>query len=76
MIIFTESINTKEKHHSIAVGEHNKTIKRAKLENNVHVQKHPPEVFFKKKDYLKNFTIFTGKHLCWSLVLVKLPEVL
>ena len=25
-------------------------------------QKHPPEVFY-KKDVLKNFTKFTGKHL-------------
>ena len=28
-------------------------------------QKQPPEVFYKKK--LKNFAIFTGKHLCLSL---------
>ena len=26
-----------------------------------------------KKAVLKNFTIFTGKHLCWSLFLIKLP---
>ena len=31
-----------------------------------YVQKQPPEVFF-KKDVLKNFANFTGKHLCWSL---------
>ena len=24
------------------------------------------------KAVLKNFTIFTGKHLCWSLLLIKL----
>ena len=29
-------------------------------------QKQPPEVF-RKKDVLKNFAIFTRKHLCWSL---------
>ena len=28
-------------------------------------------VFF-KKGLLKNFTSFTGKHLCWSLLLIKL----
>ena len=30
------------------------------------VQKQPPGVFY-KKDVLKNFSKFTGKHLCWSL---------
>ena len=25
-----------------------------------------------KKCFLKNFAIFTGKHLCWSLFLIKL----
>ena len=30
-----------------------------------------PEVFC-KKGVLKNFAIFTGKHLCWSLFLIKL----
>ena len=29
-------------------------------------QKQPPEVF-RKKDVLRNFTKFTGKHLCQSL---------
>ena len=29
-------------------------------------QKQPPEVFY-KKGVLKNFTKFTGKHLCQSL---------
>ena len=38
-------------------------------------QKQPPEVFYKKAVF-KNLTIFTGKHLCWSLFLVKLrPEI-
>ena len=30
-----------------------------------------PEVFY-KKGVLKNFVKFTGKHLCWSLFLIKL----
>ena len=30
-----------------------------------------PKVFYKKA-VLKNFAIFTGNHLCWSLFLVKL----
>ena len=34
-------------------------------------QKQPSEVFYKKA-VLKNFAIFTGKHLCWSLFLIKL----
>ena len=34
-------------------------------------QKQPPEVFYKKA-LLKNFAIFTGKYLCWSLFLIKL----
>ena len=32
------------------------------------IQKQPPE----KKAALKNSAIFTGKHLCWSLSLIKL----
>ena len=35
------------------------------------MQKHPAEVFYKKA-VRKNFAIFTGKHLCWSLFLIKL----
>ena len=31
-----------------------------------YVQKQPPEEFF-KKDVLKNFVNFAGKHPCWSL---------
>ena len=27
---------------------------------------------FSKVDVLKNLAIFTGKHLCWSLFLIKL----
>ena len=34
-------------------------------------QKQTPKVFYKKR-FLKNFAIFTGKHLCWSLFLIKL----
>ena len=34
-------------------------------------QKQPWEVFYKKA-VIKNFAIFTGKHLCWDLFLLKL----
>ena len=33
-------------------------------------QKQPPEMFYKKAA-LQNFAIFTGKHLYWSLFLIK-----
>ena len=29
-------------------------------------------LYLNQKAALKNFTIFTGKHLCWSLSLIKL----
>ena len=32
----------------------------------------PTGVILYKKAFLKNFAIFTGKHLCWSLCLIKL----
>ena len=32
-------------------------------------QKQSTEVFYKKR-FLKNFAIFTGKHLCWSFSLI------
>ena len=35
------------------------------------LQKHPLEEFYKKA-VLKYFTIYTGKHLCWSLFSIKL----
>ena len=35
-------------------------------------QKKPPEVFYKKKLFFKNFAKFTGKHLCQNLFLIKL----
>ena len=35
------------------------------------LQKQPPEGF-RKKGTLKNFTIFTGKHLFWDIFLLKL----
>ena len=34
------------------------------------MQKHPSEVFYKKA-VIKNFAKFAGKHLLWSLVLIK-----
>ena len=33
--------------------------------------KQPQNMFYKKVD-LKNFAIFTGKHLCWGLSLITL----
>ena len=55
------------------------------LENRVYINPFQPAVHFEykpiqkqssdvfcKKAALKNFTIFTGKHLCWSLFLIKL----
>ena len=38
-------------------------------------QKQAPEVFYKEA-FLKNFAIFTGKHQCWSLFLIKLQAFL
>ena len=36
-------------------------------------QKQPPEVFYRiEMAALKNFTIFTGKHMCWFPVLIDL----
>ena len=37
----------------------------------VWIQKQPPDVFYKKV-VLKNFAIFTGKHLCWSFFWIEL----
>ena len=34
-------------------------------------KKQPPDVFYKKA-VLKYFSVFQGKHLCWSLFLIKL----
>ena len=45
--------------------------KRSKEHMGWSVQKQPPEVFYKKA-VLKNSAIFTGKHLRWSLFLMKL----
>ena len=36
-------------------------------------QKQPPRCFMKKA-FLKNLAIFTGKHLRWSLFLIKFIE--
>ena len=48
------------------------TAKRGKLKSDSSMKKQPPAVFY-KKDILKNFTKFTGKHLCRStLRLIKL----
>ena len=34
------------------------------------MHKLPPEVFYKKA-VLKNFVIFIGKYMCWSLFLIQ-----
>ena len=39
-----------------------------------HFQKQPQDAFYKKAA-LKNFSIFTGKHLCWSLFFIKLQTL-
>ena len=39
--------------------------------NSNQLQKEPPEVFY-KKTVVKIFAIFRGKHLVWSLYLIKL----
>ena len=49
-----------------------KTVAIKRIET---AQKQPPEGFCKKA-LLKNFTIFTEKHLRWSLFLIKLPVFL
>ena len=41
------------------------------IETCVSIRKQPLEVFYQKA-VLNNFAIFTGKHLCWSLFLIKL----
>ena len=38
------------------------------------IEKQPSEVFY-QKTFLKNFAIVTGKHLCWSLCLIKLQAI-
>ena len=40
------------------------------INNTLEEQKQPPDVLYKKA-VLKNFTIFTGKHLYWSLFLIR-----
>ena len=40
-------------------------------DTNFEIQKQPLEVFLYKKAVLQNFAIFTGKHLCWCLILIK-----
>ena len=49
----------------------NMRSKRSPLTKKVFLQKQTPEMFYTKA-VLKNFAIFTGKHLRWSLFLIKL----
>ena len=37
------------------------------------LKRQPPKLFC-KKGILKNFAVFTGKHLCWSLFLIKMQS--
>ena len=46
------------------------TFKTANIHNKCN-KKQPAEVFFKRA-VIKNLSIFTRKHLCWSLFLIKL----
>ena len=48
-----------------------KSSHRSPPEAVLSIKKQPPEVFV-KKGVLENFANFTGKHLCWSLFLIKL----
>ena len=48
----------------------NKQSPRATRWSSLKWKKQPPEMFY--KTFLKNFAIFSGKHLCWSLFLIKL----
>ena len=49
------------------------TLKEEKMisGDNWDIQKQPPGVFY-NKGVLRNFIKFTGKHLCQSLILIKL----
>ena len=47
------------------------SLKTSCSEKSVKYRSSRPEMFC-KKGVLKNFAIFTGKHLCWSLFLIKL----
>ena len=44
---------------------------KTEAEAYVEFKKQPSEVFC-KKDVRKNFANFTGKHLCWSFLIIKL----
>ena len=70
-----ETINTKTAGQR--TGIKNNSIFRQQRWAEIHCirQKQPPEVFCKKR-VLKNFTKFTGKHLCQSLFLIKLKTFL
>ena len=46
-------------------------LKPLSFGNIFQLQKQPPECSV-KIDVLKNFAIFTGKHLCWDISMMKL----
>ena len=45
---------------------------RTTLKTQVKSQEQPLQLFCKKKVVLRTFANFTGKHLCWSLLLLEL----
>ena len=49
-----------------------KDVKRILSSHKISEKYKEQEVFYRKKKVLKNFRIFTGKHLCWSLLLMKI----
>ena len=49
-----------------------KDVKRILSSHKISEKYKEQEVFYRKKKVLKNFRIFTGKHLCCSLLLMKI----
>ena len=47
--------------------------RKRRTEDSSHIRSSGPQMFF-KLGVLKNFANFTGKHLCWSLFLIKLQK--
>ena len=63
-VVFTKKINLLSLRH-VCFFE--------KFRNFLEEQKQQPELFC-KNDVLKNFTKFTEKRLCWSLILIRLLQ--
>ena len=62
---YTVSLNDKDVYKEFAPNKF--------LENTFQKFRSSHSQLFFKIGALKNFAILTGKHLCWSLVLIKLP---